>query len=432
MGAKLIPPTSRDCSAKPEPAFLVTKMDTFTLLPSPYQPGGPIQTERQFVGRSDTINRVLSLLEEARENVVVIEGPHQVGKTSLLHQLRQRWGVQNGSVIFSLGDFSADTDIAGVLHDLGTEVMRATPTLPYGVGRNGSSAEQSACHLIDLLNQIAKHRKTKPPFVVILDDLPALAAQNRAPKANPTRYLEMIVQQCPTTRFVIVQTLEPGAEQQPCAQIFRRARRFTVGNLTRGEVAGVCRLSERVGKTPGLRWTDEAIEAVYALTDGHPLLVQAVCAIIWQRFATVEPSHTVEREDLEGEAGLSLLLEETEGALAQIWTTLALAAEAVLMLVAQQGSVVAVRDLDAAIMARRRWRGALRQACMQLHQAGFLVAEGDGMRCSPPLLGLWAQRQDLSSAGELQQMLAAADQPPAARSRARTKTPPHQSAPPPI
>ena len=408
------------------------KMDTPTLLPSHYQPGGTIQTECQFVGRSDTINRVLSLLEEARENVVLIEGPHQVGKTSLLHQLRRRWGVQDGSVIFSLGDFRADTDIAEVLHRLGREVMLATPTLPYGVGRNGSSAEQSACHLIDLLNQIARHRKAKPPFVVMLDDLAALASQDRAPKANPARYLEMIVQRCPTTKFVIVQSFEPGAGEQPCAQIFRHARRFTVGNLTLGEVAGVCRLSERVGKTQGLRWTDEAIEAIFALTDGHPLLVQAMCAGIWHRFAAAEPLHTIERKDLEGEAGLSLLLAEAGDALAQIWARLPVAAQAVLMLVAQHGNVVAVRDLDAAIMVRRRWHGALRQACTELRYAGFLVAEGDGVRCSPPLLCLWAQGQDLSSASELQQMIAAADQPPAARSRARTKTPPHIGAPPPI
>ena len=103
-----------------------------------------------------------------------------------------------------------DADIADALHRLGRVIMRATPTLPYGVGRKGSSAEQISCQLIDLLNQIAKHRKAKQPFVVLLDDLSALAVEDRAPKANRTRYLEMIVQRCPTTKFVIVQTLEPG------------------------------------------------------------------------------------------------------------------------------------------------------------------------------------------------------------------------------
>jgi hypothetical protein len=408
-------------------------MYTTTPLPSPYQPGGPILTERQFIGRSDTITRVFSLLEESHENVVVIEGRHCLGKTSLLLQLRRRWGVHDGSVLFSLRDFRADSDIADVLHRLGREVMRATPALPYGVGRSGSSSEQSACHLIDLLNQIAKQRKTKPPFVVMLDDLPAFAPQDRAPKANPARYLEMIVQRCRLTKFVIVQTLEPGAaDQSSCASIFRRAHRLTVGNLTRGEVTGVCRLSERVGKTQGLRWTDEAVEAVYGLTDGHPLLAQAVCAGIWQRFAAAEPSHTVECEDLEGDAGLSLLLAESGDALAQIWAKLPVVAQAVLMLVAQQGNVVAVRDLDAVFTARRRWHGALRQACTELRYAGFLVAEGDGVRCSPPLLGIWAQRQDPSSTGEIQQMITATDELPHARSRARTKTPPHLGAPPPI
>ena len=266
--------------------ILVTKMDTPTLLPSPYQPGGPIQTERPFVGRSDTITRVFALLEEARENVLVLEGPHHVGKTSLLHQLRRRWGIQDGSVIFSLSNFRADTDIADVLHHLGREVMRATPMLPYGIGRNGSSAEQSACQLIDLLHQIAKHRRGKPPFVVMLDDLAAFVPQDRAPRANPARYLEMIVQRCPTTRFVIVQTLQPGAgDQRRVRRSSSMPRRLTVGNLTRAEVADVCRLSEPGGKPQGLRWTDAAIESVYGLTDGHPLLVQAVCAGIWQRFA---------------------------------------------------------------------------------------------------------------------------------------------------
>ncbi|MCU0501140.1 MAG: ATP-binding protein [Anaerolineae bacterium] len=407
-------------------------MDTPTLLPSPYHLGAPIQTEHQFVGRADTITHVLALLEEVRENVIVIEGPHQVGKTSLLHQLRRRWGVQDGSVLFSLGDQGAGVDIPETLHRLGREIMRVTPTLPYGVGHKGSSAEQRSCQLIDLLNQIAKHRRTKPPFVVMLDDLPALADQDRPPQANPNRYLKMIVQRCPTTKFVIIQTLEPGAGEQTCAQIFRRARRLTVGNLTRAEVAGVCRLSERVAKTQGLRWTDEAIEAVFAVTDGHPLLVQAVCAGIWQRFAAAEQLHTVEREDLDSEAGLRLLLGETGDALARIWATLPVAARAVFILVAQQGNITAVPDLDAAFIARRRWRGALRQARSELRHTGFLVAEGDTMRCSPPLLGFWARRQVLAGAGELQQIIAAANQPSVARSRARPQIPPHASAPLPI
>jgi hypothetical protein len=335
-------------------------------------------------------------------------------------------------VIFSLGDFHAATDIADVLQHLGREVMRATPTLPFGIGRDGSSAEQSACQLIDLLNQIARHRKAMPPFVVLLDDLTALAPRDRVPKANPARYLEMIVHQCPHTKFVIVQTLEPGTGDQPGAQIFKHARRLTVGNLTRAEVAGVCRLSERDGKQQGLLWTDEAIDAVYGLTDGHPLLVQVVCAGIWQRFTPTEPLHTVEREDLEGEASLSLLLEEAGDALAQIWAKLPVAPQAVLMLVAQQGNIMAVPDLNAAIMARRRWHAALRHACTELRDTGFLVAEGDVMRCSPPLLGLWAQRQDLSSASQLQQMIAATGQHRRTRARARTKSHAHLSAPPPI
>ena len=322
--------------------------------------------------------------------------------------------------------------MADVLHELGRVVMQATPTLPYGVGHKGSSAEQISCQLIDLLNQIAKHRKAKPPFVVLLDDLSALAVQDRAPKTSPTRYLEMIVQRCPTTRFVIVQTLEPGTGDQPGAQIFRCARRLTLGNLTRGEVTGVCRLSERVGKTQGLRWTDEAIESVCVLTDGHPLLVQAVCAGIWQRLAQEASPYTVERHDLEEQASLGQVLEETKDALAQIWATLPVAAEAVLTLVAQRDSVVAVRDLETIMVSHRRWYATWRHAYRELLDAGFLVIEGTDVRCSPPLLGLWVLGQDLSSAGELQQMIAAADQPPAARSRARTRIPPHVSAPLPI
>ena len=182
-----------------------------------------------------------------------------------------------------------------------------------------------------------------------------------------------------------------------------------MGNLTAGEVTGVCRLSERVGKTQGLRWTDEAIEAVYALTDGHPLLVQAVCAGIWQRLAQKESTYTVERRDLEGQANLSQVLEETKDALAQIWATLPVAAQAVLILVVQQGSVVAVCDLETIMMGHRRWYVALGQAYRELRDAGFLVVEGNDVRCSPPLLGLWARRQALSSADELYQIITAAD-----------------------
>ena len=97
-----------------------------------------------------------------------------------------------------------------------------------------------------------------------------------------------------------------------------------MGNLTRAEVADVCRLSEPGGKPQGLRWTDAAIESVHALTDGHPLLVQAVCAGIWQRFAPADRAVVAHsrRDNLEGEASLSLVLEEAGDGSARIWAKL--------------------------------------------------------------------------------------------------------------
>jgi hypothetical protein len=396
-------------------------MNTPAPLPSPYQPGGPIRTERQFIGRSDIIARAFSWLETTRHNVLVIEGRHRVGKTSLLHHLRRRWAVQDCSVVFSLEDFHTDAGIADVLHDVGRGIMRATPMLPYGMGRGGSSAEQSACQLIELLNQIARHRKAGSPFIVMLDDVSALASpQDHAPSTNALRYLEMITQRCPTTKFVIVQTYGPGAGNLPRAQLFQQAHRLIVDNLTRAEVAGVCRLSEQDGRPQGMRWTDEAIEAVFVLTDGHPLLVQAVCAGIWQRFTHAEPSHTAKRQDLEDEASLSLVLGETEAALTQIWAKLPVTAKAALIWVARQGEVAAAYGPDAPLNPPRRWHGALRQAYTELRHAGFLVAEGDGMRCSPRLLGLWAQRRTVSSDREFQQLITETDQLPQARTRTRS------------
>ena len=156
---------------------------------NPYVVGSVVH-QASFYGRKAIIADLL----DARHQCVYLVGSRRIGKTSLLHQLRRSWGVQDGSVLFSLGDQGAGAGIAETLHRLGREIMRATPTLPYGVGHKGSSAEQISCQLIDLLNQIAKHRKAKPPFVVLMDDFSALAIQDRAPKTNPTRYLEMIVQ----------------------------------------------------------------------------------------------------------------------------------------------------------------------------------------------------------------------------------------------
>jgi hypothetical protein len=395
-------------------------MDPGAVIPSPYQLDGPITSKHAFIGRSEAMQRVFSWLDGSEGNALVIEGQRHVGKTSLLHEVRRRWGAQDRAVQFSLEQYGVAPDLTAVLHDLGREIMRATPQMPYGIESRRSSPEHVARQLIDLLNMIGKRRTTRQPLVVMLDGLsiPGVGRPS-TPAAASVRYFAMIMQQCPRTRFVVTLARDPDPAQM-AAPVLRQAQRMKIGYFSRAEVAEVCRLSERTGLAQRLEWTDDAVDALVVMTDGHPWLTQAICAGVWQQRKLAGAWHAVSHHDLEGLEGPDQIPAPAGDALRQLWTELGSGARAVVWLVAHEGCGATVDELQAVIRRRPRGQSDLRQAYKALCDLGLLAAAGAGVRCAPALLGVWVSQQQASPPDDPARLTAAALEPFKPRRRTLT------------
>ena len=95
------------------------------VLSNPYIAGNPVRGETLFVGRSDILRDVQSLLRDPNANAIALYGQRRIGKTSILFQLEEQL-AESGKylpVYFDLHD-KADLSLAQILFRLAGQIAR--------------------------------------------------------------------------------------------------------------------------------------------------------------------------------------------------------------------------------------------------------------------------------------------------------------------
>src|SRR5262249_45003790 len=124
-------------------------------------------------------------------------------------------------------------------------------------------------------------------LVILLDEFDVLAdaETQRAASATLFGYLGgLLSAMAPRLQFVFVIGRNLEDLSYLAQPLFKALPAERVSLRSRADAEALMRTSEANGS---LAWTEEAISAAWALTHGHPYLLQHLCWQIWQRIQDI-------------------------------------------------------------------------------------------------------------------------------------------------
>jgi len=361
---------------------------------NPYIAGNPVGGDTAFIGRQDVLREVTRVLANPSTNAIVLYGQRRIGKTSILQQLAQQL-PQAGAylpVYFDLQDKAA-WPLDKVLFVLAQTISHELE-LPQPEAVTEESFQQQ------FLPQVLAHlTQIKSSLVFLFDefdvlDNPTDQAAGKAFFPYLTRLLNLAPKQL---QFVFVIGRKPEDLTNLTLQVFKNIAAQRVSLLNEADTRQVILLSQENGT---LQWTEEAINEIWQLTNGHPYLTQMLGQTIWDAAYLTDPDDapTVTLDMVS--AALPKTIESSTNALEWLWQGLASAERFVSSALAQAGQKAISQDELEKLLTDN----GVRVLISQLQNAPQLLVDWDllervngGYRFRVELLRRWiAEKKPIS------------------------------------
>lgn len=343
---------------------------------NPFVVGNSVGGTEAFVGREDIIAKVEATLLQPLEPGIVLFGQRRIGKTSILQELRVRL-ARSGPwtpIFFDLqGRTQASVD--DIIRDLAQAIAQAR-RLPEPKFQRSVTGEFRAEWLPSALETLEERDR-----IVLLFDEFDVVADPKARLSN-RRLFEFLrsmfdgeFRRHVAAVFAMGRTMEDL--DISAGPLFRGIRTEHISTLQRQDFETLLRQGERSG---AMEWSDEAREAIWALTAGHPMLTQLLASSIWQ--ATGHSAcKRIERQDVS--AVVSAVLMESRNILGWLWDGLTPACRVVASSLAEHGtSPVSMDELEKILRQSgvRIMMGQLTEAPARLRDWDLLEAEAEDPR----------------------------------------------------
>ena len=314
-------------------------------------------------------------------------GQRRIGKTSVLQHLEDRLPKEGPflPVYFDLmayGDAGLPDLLTGLAAAIALRLQRPRPDL----GPDPKKAFRTWLHeALDALPQ-------DHSLVLLLDEFDVMADPEADKKRKHAffRYMRELRHTAAPNRLQFVFVLGRSMDDLDIVArgLFKDLPGKRVSLLAKKDAIRLIRLSEQEGS---LRWTDAAVERVWALTHGHPYLTQALCAAVWDQAHDEHdepPPVTPEQVD----AAVPQTMERSRHMFEWIWSGLGPAEKVVAAALAQAGPrVVTPEDLEAILNESgvRIVIRELRDAPQVLQDWDILTPADGGYRFQVELLRRW-------------------------------------------
>ncbi len=285
---------------------------------NPYVAGAPLRGEKGFFGREQTLSWVLRELRNPATNALVLYGQRRIGKTTLLLQLQRTLPADlYQAVYFDLQDQAA-RPLGMVLADLAdtiAERMEAEapePTLFDDRGRYFRAE-----FLPEILQLLGTRR-----LILLLDEFDVLeqAAEFDLPLTASDKalfpFLRRIMLEEPRLAFVFVVGRRAEDLTLDFTSTFKASLTREVWALDDESAIGLVRQAEKNGT---LRFEDNAVIRILALSSRHPYLTQLLCQRIWERAYLDNPKSAPNISTAVVEEAVSDALETGYQAFAWLW-----------------------------------------------------------------------------------------------------------------
>jgi WD40 repeat protein len=235
---------------------------TISFVPeNPYIVGPPIHHPKDFYGREEVLLRILRELDKGS---LMLQGELRIGKTSLLHQLEHRL---SGTCHF--------TSLEGYTGNLESLPLQLARSIAPGESQEGNPYIALSRAVAARLGDLSRSRGPGARFVLMFDEAHLLAkcaplrSQLRALFQTHHRHgLRALLAGPKLPMRALAQ--DSDSEASPLLNMFQA---LPLGPMSREELT-------RLIRTPlGDEYTvtDEAVDQVFALSGGRPLIAQLLC-----------------------------------------------------------------------------------------------------------------------------------------------------------
>lgn len=233
---------------------------------NPYVIDKPVVEASYFYGRLDLLNWIGSSLDKGQP-LLVVQGPHRIGKSSLLHRLATHLGSKY--MVFPVGEI-AESRLDLLLWQIALAMTGSLPEEIVFEEPKGEDFEGQPSYFgEEFLPRLSKVMGGKS-LLLALDDFHLWGGDDPALRAELLSYLT-------SSKLTLLLTWEG-----PIGEMLSQALVWRLGPLEREE-------ARRLITEPSAEILDydyEAQERILALTSGHPYFVQLLCYALFERCAS--------------------------------------------------------------------------------------------------------------------------------------------------
>ena len=250
-------------------------------VPNPYTIGTPISNPERFFGREDLFGNINDCLQN-NVQLILLYGQRRIGKSSVIAQIPKKLGTDE--FVFISFDFQGTVNSSHqeIIHSIAIGIIEKLETL--------ETNEEILTHLAEniLTNIEIFSREFLPTvyqqlgnkkLVLLWDEFDVLTERDTESDTDSKNFFDYILQlQKRDQKLFIIPVVGRHISKLPkLVSSLREALNIEIGLLKKEDTQ---KLIIQPDKNV-LNYEEEAIEAIFQLSAGHPYVTQCICSAIY-------------------------------------------------------------------------------------------------------------------------------------------------------
>lgn len=281
---------------------------------NPYVVGNSVGGSPAFVGREDILQNVHSILNNPRQNAILLHGQRRIGKTSILGELQTQLQKEQicYPIVFDLLG-KAHWPVEQVIQELANKISEVLNKAKPQLGDDPKTYFQQTW-LPEVLTTIDK------PLILLFDEFDALDDDLIKHTKTETEFFSYLYNLMKVSEiklnFIFVIGCNIGDLTQIASALLKGIPTKRVSLLDQADTFRLITLAEA---NQTLHWSEKAKKAVWQLTQGHPYLTQQIGYCVWEQLHQTSEKSPPEVLPKHIEQAMPMILERSEGAIHWLW-----------------------------------------------------------------------------------------------------------------
>jgi ABC-type branched-subunit amino acid transport system substrate-binding protein len=344
--------------------------------PNPYIPGGRITDTNRFFGREEFFNDINYYLKTDNVKLILLHGQRRIGKSSVIAQIPGKLGTDE--FVFISFDFqdTVNSSHQKIIHSIAIGIIEKIETkneiLTHLAENIPSNIEIFSREFLPTVYQQLGNKK----LVLLWDEFDVLTERDTESDTDIKNFCDYILQlQKRDQKLFIIPVVGRHISKLPkLVSSLREALNIEIGLLKKEDTQKlIIQPDQNV-----LNYEEEAIEAIFQLSAGHPYVTQCICSAIYNLARDRYNQTNVLPQSINGhdvESIVDKAIELAEGGLDWFWGGLT-TEQQVIFAAAAEAQNIAIQENEPPQLMLLRSHGIateyLNTANQQLHEYDFL------------------------------------------------------------